>query len=139
MVRSVRALLDTSVLIALLSSREVKPELDGFTELMISSLSFSELHMGVATAGANSAVRTAREDRIARVRTAFGAGIPYDDRCALAFGVMSEQVLRSGGSPKSHVLDKMIAATAMAHGLVLVTRNAKDLKHLGQLVQVKER
>lgn len=134
-----RALLDTNVLIALLKPGETRPDLNGFTGLMISSLSFSELHMGVATAGTDSATRAAREDRISRIRATFGAGIPYDDRCALAFQVISEEVLRNGGSPKSNVLDKMIAATALAHGMALVTRNAKDLKHLGQLVQVEVR
>ena len=134
-----RALLDTSVLIAALEPEEASPDLSGVTELMISSLSFSELYMGVAAAGANSSLREDRESGIARTRAAFGAGIPYDDRCALALGVVSEQVLRSGGSPRSNILDKMIAATAMAHGLVLVTRNAKDLRHLSQLVQVEVR
>lgn len=96
-----RALLDTNVLIALLKTGETRPDLNGFTGLMISSLSFSELHMGVATAGTDSATRTAREDRISRIRATFGAGIPYDDRCALAFQVISEEVLRNGGSPKT--------------------------------------
>ncbi len=133
-----RALLDTNVLIALLKADEVTPNLSGFTGLMISSLSFSELYMGVATAGANSLVRRAREDRIAKIRATFGAGLPYDDTCALAFGVVSEEVLRNGALPKSHVVDKMIAATAMAHGLALVTRNLADFRHLTNLVQVEE-
>lgn len=127
------------MLIALLSLGETRPDLDGFTGLMISSLSFSELHMGVATAGADSVTRTAREERISRIRATFGAGIPYDDRCALAFQVISEEVLRNGGSPKSNVLDKMIAATAMVHGLTLITRNTADFKHLADLVKVEER
>lgn len=84
-------------------------------------------------------MRAAREDRISRIRATFGAGIPYDDRCALAFQVISEEVLRNGGSPKSNVLDKMIAATAMVHGLTLITRNTADFKHLADLVKVEER
>ena len=134
-----RALLDTNILIALLDPDEANPNFNGFTELMISSLSLSEMHMGVAAAAANPVKRALRESELARTRATFGAGIPYNDRCALAFGVVSEEVVRNGGSPKSHALDKMIAATALAHGLALVTRNAKDLKHLGQLVQVEER
>lgn len=134
-----RGLLDTSILIALVDPDEDSPDLSGFTALAISSLSLSEMHMGVAAAAPDSAKRAVRASELDKTRATFGAGIPYDDLCALAFGVVSDEVVRNGGSPKSHLMDKMIAATAMARGLVLVTRNAEDLKHLGQLVQVEER
>ncbi|ALU38761.1 hypothetical protein AS188_02235 [Kocuria flava] len=134
-----KALLDTNILIALLSTGERRPDLREFSGMVISSLSFSEMHMGVATAAAGSPERVAREERIARTRAAFGAGIPYDDRCALAFQVVSEEVLRNGGSPRSSVVDKMIAATALAHSRVLVTRNVDDFRHLSGLVHVEAR
>ncbi|MFI7482001.1 PIN domain-containing protein [Kocuria sp. M1R5S2] len=95
--------------------------------------------MGVAAAESVPAKKALREVELARTRATFGAGIPYDDRCALAFGVVVEQAVRAGESHRRNVIDRMLAATAMVHGLTLVTRNAADFKHLGQLVQVDER
>lgn len=45
-----RGLLDTNILIALMDPEQDTPDLSGFSGLMISSLSLSEMHMGVAAA-----------------------------------------------------------------------------------------
>lgn len=134
-----RALLDTSILISLLDPAEATPDLSGFTEFMISSLSLLEMHMGVATVASDPVKKASREVELARTRATFGAGIPYDGRCALAFGVVVEEAVRTGASYRKNVIDRMIAATAMVHGLTLVTRNTADFKRLGELVQVEER
>jgi predicted nucleic acid-binding protein len=134
-----RALLDTSILISLLDPAEATPDLSGFTEFMISSLSLSEMHMGVAAVASDPVKKAMREVELARTRATFGAGIPYDDRCALTFGVVVEEAVRAGASYRKNVVDRMIAATAMVHGLTLVTRNTADFKRLGRLVQVEER
>ena len=131
--------MDTNILIALMDPEQDTPDLSGFTGLMISSLSLSEMHMGVAVATKDPAKKALRESELARTRAAFGAGIPYDDRCAVAFGVVVEEAVKNGASHRKDVIDRMIAATAMAHGLALVTRNTGDFKQLSGLVQVEER
>ncbi len=134
-----RGLLDTNILIALLDPQQETPDLSGFTGLTISSLSLSEMHMGVAAMASDRTKKALRENELARTRATFGAGIPYDDRCALAFGVLVEEAVRNGASHRTNVIDRMIAATAMVHGLTLVTRNTDDFKHLTGLVGVERR
>ncbi|GAB2606952.1 hypothetical protein GCM10009696_10470 [Kocuria himachalensis] len=57
----------------------------------------------------------------------------------MAFGVLVEEAVRNGASHRKNVIDRMIAATAMVHGLTLVTRNTDDFKHLTGLVGVERR
>ena len=90
-----RGLLDTNILIALLDPEQETPDLRGFTGLTISSLSLSEMHMGVAAMASDPTKKALRENELARTRATFGAGIPYDDRCALAFGVLVEEAVRN--------------------------------------------
>lgn len=71
-----RGLLDTSILIALVDPDEDSPELSGFTALAISSLSFSEVHVGVAGAAPDSTQRAVRASELDKTRASFGAGIP---------------------------------------------------------------
>nr|WP_240898758.1 PIN domain-containing protein [Kocuria sediminis] len=132
-------MLDTNILIALVDPGQETPDLSGFTGLTISSLSLSEMHMGVSAMIRDRAKKALRENELARTRATFGAGIPYDDRCALAFGLVVEEAVRNGASHRSNVIDRMIAATAMVHGLTLVTRNTDDFKHLTGLVEVAKR
>lgn len=134
-----RGLLDTNILIAFLDPEQETPDLIGFTGLTISSLSLSEMHMGVAAAATDPVKKALRERELATTRATFGAGIPYDDRCALAFGVVVEEAVKNGASHRNNVIDRMIAATAMVHGLTLVTRNTSDFAALSDLVKVERR
>ncbi|MFI7494109.1 PIN domain-containing protein [Kocuria sp. M4R2S49] len=131
--------MDTNILIALLDPKQETSDLSGFSGLTISSLSLSEMHMGVAAMASDRTKKALRENELARTRATFGAGIPYDDRCALAFGVVVEEAVRNGASHRRNVIARMIAATAMVHGLTQVTRNTDDFKHLSGLVEVEKR
>jgi predicted nucleic acid-binding protein len=61
-----------------------------------------------------------------------GRILPVNERIAERWGVLSGQC-RSSGRPLK-VADGFIAATALEHGLTLVTRNVKDFAGLGVTV-----
>ena len=104
----------------------------------VSSLTWAELALEVhaVTSLAEYKRRTARVNRL---RAMFGEGLPFDDHCAQAYDAALEHVTERGGSPKAHRFDRMIAATAAANGLALVTRNSGDFLQLRGLVEVVER
>jgi predicted nucleic acid-binding protein len=63
--------------------------------------------------------------------------VPFDRRCASAFGPVSVAVERIGRKARdSRVLDLMIAATALAHNLPLYTLNPNDLLGLEDLIEI---
>ena len=128
--RSLKAVLDTSVLIA----TDV-PELEG--ELAISAASLAELHFGVLVT-ADAAVRAERLRRLSELHRTFDA-LPVDDDVATSYGQLAAAVVASGRQPRSRVMDLLIAATAHAHSARVYTRNAADfmgIKHLVEIVAV---
>ena len=125
--RRVKALLDTSVLIA----NDV-PTLDG--ELAISAASLTELHFGVMVT-ADDATRAKRLRRLTMLQRSFDA-LPIDDDVAASYGRLAAAVAHVERQPRSRAFDLLIAATAHAHSARLYTRNAADLVGLDDLVEV---
>ena len=132
------ALLDTSVLIALRSAGETPPELSGFDDLCVSSLSWNELTLGIAAARDLPTYKQ-RSFRLDVLQRTYGEGLAYDESCVEMFGQVLDRVVQRGGDPRAHRYDRMLAATAMAHDLTLVTRNAGDFRILDGLLDVVER
>lgn len=132
------ALLDTNILIAQGTATERRPDLAGFTEVAVSVLSWSELTMGLHATTDLSAFkeRLARLDALRRV---FGEGLPFDDSCLAAYDRLLQRIVARGGSAKSHVLDRMIAATALAHDMTVVSRDLSGFAGLDGLVSVERR
>jgi len=126
-VRSVRAILDTSVVIA----TDVGP-LDG--ELAISSATLAELHFGVLVAR-ESSVRAERLRRLSVLQHQFDA-LPVDEAVAASFGQLAAAVVEAGRKPRARTMDLLIAATAHAHAARLYTRNATDFAGADSLVEV---
>ena len=62
--------------------------------------------------------------------------IPFDGDCARAYGRISAAVLTAERHPRQRAVDLLIAATALASGLPLYTRNASDFHGLEQIVKV---
>lgn len=122
-----KAILDTSVLIATDVS-----ELEG--ELAISAASLAELHFGVLVT-ADSSTRAERLRRLTFLQRSFDA-LPVNDEVAARYGQLAAAVVRSGRQPRSRVMDLLIAATALAHGARLYTRNASDLVGIEHLVDI---
>lgn len=122
-----RAVLDTSILLA-----DDVPALPG--ELAISTASIAELQFGVLVTG-DPVVRAARLQRVSEVESYFEA-LPVDAAVAREYGRLAAATAYLGRQPRSRVMDLLIAATAVAHGAALYTRNADDLKGLERLVDI---
>jgi predicted nucleic acid-binding protein len=126
-----RGLIDTSVAVALGAIEVDRLPL----EIAVSALTLAELAGGPAAA-ADASVRAVRLERLQRIEAAFEA-LPFDPACARAFGRVCAAVIAAGRKPRgAHIVDLMIAATAVAHQIPLYTLNAADLRGLDDLVQV---
>ncbi|MGC4175005.1 PIN domain-containing protein [Demequina sp.] len=123
-----KAILDTNLLVA------ESLEHEGY-KVAISSLSWAELGYGIRKA-LDPAERVRRESRVARLRALLGPGIPFDDAAAAAYESACGLLIAQGRSVRGRAIDLMIAATAAAHGAVVITRNADDFAGLEGLVEV---
>jgi len=123
--------LDTSVIIDL-----ERIELDDLpAEVAVSAVTLAELAAG-PHATDDPAERARRQDRIQRVEAAFDP-LPVDAAVARAYGLVFAAAISAGRSPRGRrAFDMLIAATAVAAGLPLYTRNSADLAELGGLVEV---
>lgn len=127
MASAVRAVLDTSVVIA----TDVGP-LDG--ELAVSSVTFAELHFGVLMAR-DSATRAERLRRLSILQRRFEP-LPIDDAVAASYGRLAAAVVEAGRNPRARTMDLLIAATAHANDARLYTRNPKDFAGVGHVLEV---
>lgn len=132
------ALLDTNILIAAETASESRPDLSGFAQLVVSSLSWSELTIGLHATTELTEFK-ARLARISALRAAFGEGLAFDDSCVDAYDRLLQRLVARGGSAKSHMLDRMIAATALAHDMTVVTRDLSGFAGLEGLVSIERR
>jgi predicted nucleic acid-binding protein len=129
--RPERGLLDTSVVIDL---DEIDP-LQLPTEVAISAITLAELAAG-PHATTDPAERGRRQDRLQRAEAAFDP-IRFDADAARAYGRIFTAISAAGRKPRgARAVDLLIAATALAAGLPLYTRNAKDFDGLQELVGV---
>ena len=113
-----RALLDTSFVIAL--ARGENPQLaDPPEEAAISAITLCGLHHGVLVA--TDAQRPGRLATLAFVERHFAA-IPIDAEIAPHYGRLLAEARRRRGA-KLATADALIAATAAAHRLPLITRD----------------
>ena len=128
-----RGLLDTSVLIDL---DAIDPDLLAL-ESTISALSMAELAAG-PHASLDTVERARRQDRLQRAEVVFDP-IPFDADAARAHGLVYAAVVAGGRKARGpRAVDLLIAATAVAHGMALYTRDADDVRFLEGLVEVVE-
>lgn len=129
--RPPRGLIDTSVIIDL-------PEIAlGLlpVELAISAVTLAELAAG-PHATTDIAERAKRQDRLQRTESTFEP-LPVDASVARAYGRVYAAVSRSGRKARGRrAVDLLIAATAVAAGLPLYTRNPADFAGLSDLLTV---
>lgn len=126
-----RGLLDTSVVIDLeLIGIDALPE-----EVAICATTMAELAAGPhATTDADERAR--RQDRLQRTEAAFDP-LPFTTEAARAYGRVFASVAAAGRKPRgARAVDLLIAATALAEGLPLFTRNPDDFSHLDGIVEV---
>ncbi|MER5390047.1 type II toxin-antitoxin system VapC family toxin [Saccharopolyspora sp. NPDC002686] len=127
--RNVRAILDTSIVIA----ADAAP-IPG--ELAISAATMAELHFGVLIAKDEQA-RADRLRRLSALAKRFDP-LPVDDAVAASYGELAAAVARSGRKPRARTMDLLIAATAHAHDARLYTRNIKDFIPLQDFIEIDE-
>ena len=113
-----RALLDTSFVIALARGESVELA-DAPEEAAISAITLGGLHHGVLIA--TDAQRPGRLATLAFVERHFAA-IPIDAEIATHYGRLLAEARRRRGA-KLATADALIAATAAAHRLPLITRD----------------
>lgn len=122
-----RAILDTSVLIAAQGPAEV--------EAAISVASVTELHFGVLLA-ADPDERARRVQRLAAVEAAFDP-LPITVEIARTWGGLAAAVAQRGGNPRRRQLDLAIAATAISERVPLLTYNLADFEIVNDLVDAR--
>lgn len=104
-------------------------------ELAISAVTLAELAAG-PHASADPAERARRQDRLQRTEASFDP-LPVDAAVARAYGRVYAAFAAAGQKARGRrALDLQIAATALATGLPLYTRNADDLRALGGLLEI---
>jgi hypothetical protein len=129
--RAARGLIDTSVLIDL---EGVAPA-DLPTELAVSSVTMAELAAG-PHATTDPDERARRQDRLQRAEATFDP-LPVDAAVARAYGRIYAAVTAVGRKARgARSLDLLIAATALASGLPLYTRNPDDFRGVERLIDV---
>lgn len=110
-----RGLADTSIFIA----RELARPLGELpSELAVSVVTIGELELGVLAA-TDSETRARRADTLALVRAA--DPIPVGEPVMSAFARLVHDCRQAGVRPR--ILDALIAATAVQHGLPVVTQD----------------
>ena len=124
-------MIDTSVLIDLdLIAAEALPE-----EIAVSSVTMAELAAG-PHATVDPEERARRQDRLQRAEVTFDP-LPFDHAAARAYGRIYAAVVKAGRKARgARAIDLLIAATALAGGLPLFTRNAADFRYADGLIVV---
>ena len=124
-------MLDTSVLIDLEEIEAARLPV----EVAVSVISMAELAAGPhATTDADERAR--RQDRLQRAEAAFDP-LPFDSEAARAYGRVFASVSVAGRKARgARAVDLLIAATALAAGLPLYTRNGGDFRALDGLIDV---
>lgn len=127
-------LLDTNVCIAFIKGEDatVKTRFRGFASgaLVICSVVRAELLTGARASHRAAQNLTHLNEFLSRF-----VSLPFDDRAAEHFAQL-QVVLRREGTPIGHY-DAMIAAIALAHDLIVVTRNVREFSRVpGLAVEV---
>lgn len=129
--RHARGVLDTSVLIDLEAiDAELLP-----AEVAVSAMTMAELAAG-PHATTDSDERGRRQDRLQRAEAAFDP-LPFDSEAARAYGRVFAAVTAAGRKARgARAVDLLIAATALAAGLPLYTRNGRDFEALDDILTI---
>lgn len=125
-----RGLLDTSVVV---DHDVVDPTLLP-DESAIAAITLAELAAG-PHATDDDEERARRQDRLQWAAATWDP-LPFDADAARAYARVVAATRAKGRSSRTRLADLLIAATAVANGLPLYTRNPSDFVGLGELVTV---
>ena len=102
--------------------------------LYFSILTLGEYDKGLNYLPSSSPSRPRIEAAIAALQARFaGRVLPVSDAVVRRWGAISGSVKQATGQSPP-VVDTMLAATALEHGVWLVTRNVRDVQHSGAAV-----
>lgn len=110
-------------------------EIPSGTELAISTITVAELGMGIVHAK-DDVERVRRTVHLQRARGAFEE-LPVDGTVAEAYVATATAIRAEGRNHRLRSFDLLIAATALAHGLPLFTRDLDDFLMLRHLIEVR--
>jgi predicted nucleic acid-binding protein len=105
-------------------------------ESAIAAVTLAELAAG-PHATDDDAERARRQDRLQWAATTWDP-LPFDADAARAYGRVFAATRATGRSSRTRLADLLIAATAVAHGLDLYTRNPADLAGLADIMRIVE-
>ncbi|MDR3359521.1 MAG: PIN domain-containing protein [Bifidobacteriaceae bacterium] len=125
-----RGLLDTSALIGL---GELDPA-DLPEVCLVAAVTLAELSAAPLITD-DIGQRGARQALLQQVERDFDIA-PFDADCARALGQVSADLRRAGRKTSARAIDALIAATALALGVPLYTRNPDGFEHIGRLAVV---
>jgi predicted nucleic acid-binding protein len=129
--RTQRGVVDTSVVIDLDKIDAAKLP----REVAVSAVTMAELAAG-PHATSDPDERARRQDRLQRAEAVFDP-LPFDGSAARAYGRVFSSVAAAGRKARgARAVDLLIAATALAAGVPLYTRNGQDFQGLDDLVDV---
>ena len=129
--RPARGLIDTSVIIDL---ERIQPDRLP-AGIAIPAVTLAELAAG-PHATRDAAERARRQDRLRRVEATFQP-LPLDAEVARADGRVYAAAFASRRKARGRrAVDLLIAATAVANGLPLLTRNPEDFAGLSDLLDI---
>jgi hypothetical protein len=104
-------------------------------ELAVSAMTMAELAAG-PHATTDPAERARRQDRLQRAEATFEP-LPVDAAVARAYGRVYAAVVAAGSKARGRrAVDLFIAATAVAAGLPLYTRNPNDFAGLSEMLDL---
>jgi predicted nucleic acid-binding protein len=104
-------------------------------EIAVSAMTMAELAAG-PHATSDPAERARRQDRLQRTEATFEP-LPVDAAAARAYGRVYAAIRAGGRKARGRrAVDLLIAATAVAAGLPLYTRNPDDFADLSDLLEV---
>lgn len=103
-------------------------------EAAIAAVSLAELAAG-PHATDNPDERAKRQDRLQWASSTWDP-LPFDADAARAYGRVFAAVRATGRTSRSRFADLLIAATAVANGLPLYTRNPADFAGLDHLLRI---
>lgn len=119
-----RALLDTSILIDF-PAADVAQVAD---EVAVSAVTIAELYYGVGATD-DLLEQVSRRRRVQVILDRFEV-LSFDATTAEYYGALASLVRQRGREPRPRRMDLQIAATAVRHGLILLTRNGSDFAGL---------
>jgi predicted nucleic acid-binding protein len=135
----VKYLLDTCLICELVRREPNQAVVNWLDEQDEQTLFLSVLNLGELQKGISRLTDGAKKDELQAwvgldlVERFTGRILDVDLETALCWGRLQGEAEQAG--EKLPVMDSLIAATAAAHGLVVVTRNVKDLERCGVRVR----